>query len=651
MQSRICWLSYLHTRDRGPDGAKPAKDRKVPVDKPVIFQRDKSEMTLFRARPLLSAGSAPRVTIKPSPRARAPKFLVSWDARSSGWWSSLQTIFSRVRLPRLLASGDLFRQTPVAPFRFTGRPLGYSLLLHFAGILVLPLLFAYSRSNDINSYIAYEQPERLIYYQIPKHDPFEKLPRIIPSGDGGQPGAGQLQAILQKIGSTTSAKRIIIVSKPIRPDNNRQTIYQPTTPPDLHIDMELKLPNVVGGTSTPVPKPQVHFTPNNSKPIQTHRAETKATAPTLAETNASVPTSLPAATVSQPHLAVPLNESRPLQARVVIGQVSAPSLSPTDVATATHLGDSYGVGQPAAPAAPPSDTDASGTGKSSKTNDVQTAGDGSGIVVIGVDPADAAALVNLPPGNRWGDFSIAPGGGQPGAVGGSEHGVPGAGSHSTGAGGDRVAGVGRGYSGGGGGNIGSSGNVSISGETGGKGDGMLDPTIVRDMVYAVPSTVVLRKNALVVSSGPIGGGGLNAYGALHCGKIYTVFLAMPGKSWTLEYCQSRGATANPPAEKRSAVVHLEEGLVPPDAESRFDFKRLPVPFEKRNKLIVLKGVIKEDGTVDGLSVFQGIVPEMDEAARAAFMRWKFKPALKAGKPVPVEILVGVPTEFQLARPQ
>jgi hypothetical protein len=180
---------------------------------------------------------------------------------------------------------------------------------------------------------------------------------------------------------------------------------------------------------------------------------------------------------------------------------------------------------------------------------------------------------------------------------------------------------------------------------------MLDPTIVRDMVYAVPSTVVLRKNALVVSSGPIGGGGLNAYGALHCGKIYTVFLAMPGKSWTLEYCQSRGATANPPVEKRSAVVHLEEGLVPPDAESRFDFKRLPVPFEKRNKPIVLKGVIKEDGTVDGLSVFQGIVPEMDEAARVAFMRWKFKPALKAGKPVPVEILVGVPTEFQPARPQ
>ena len=35
---------------------------------------------------------------------------------------------------------------------------------------------------------------------------------------------------------------------------------------------------------------------------------------------------------------------------------------------------------------------------------------------------------------------------------------------------------------------------------------------------------------------------------------------------------------------------------------------------------------------------------MDEAARAAFSQWKFKPALRDGKPVPVEILVGIPTE-------
>jgi TonB family protein len=90
---------------------------------------------------------------------------------------------------------------------------------------------------------------------------------------------------------------------------------------------------------------------------------------------------------------------------------------------------------------------------------------------------------------------------------------------------------------------------------------------------------------------------------------------------------------------------MQQGLIPPDVESRFDFKRMPVPFEKKNKPIVLKGVIKEDGSLDGLQVYQSIVPQMDEAARLAFSKWKFKPAMKEGKSVPVDILVGIPTEL------
>jgi outer membrane biosynthesis protein TonB len=35
---------------------------------------------------------------------------------------------------------------------------------------------------------------------------------------------------------------------------------------------------------------------------------------------------------------------------------------------------------------------------------------------------------------------------------------------------------------------------------------------------------------------------------------------------------------------------------------------------------------------------------MDQAAKLAFGRWKFKPAMREGKPVPVEILVGVPVD-------
>jgi hypothetical protein len=87
-------------------------------------------------------------------------------------------------------------------------------------------------------------------------------------------------------------------------------------------------------------------------------------------------------------------------------------------------------------------------------------------------------------------------------------------------------------------------------------------------------------------------------------------------------------------------------LVPPDPDlaTRYDFKRLPVPPGKGQKLIVLKGTMAEDGTISVLEVYQGVVPQMDEAARLAFSRWKFRPAQRAGKPVPLEILVGIPPE-------
>ena len=193
--------------------------------------------------------------------------------------------------------------------------------------------------------------------------------------------------------------------------------------------------------------------------------------------------------------------------------------------------------------------------------------------------------------------------------------------------------------------------MSITGETGDKGESMLDATIIRDMVFPVPSTLVLRRNALVVSAGPMGGGGLDAYGALHCGKIYTVFIAMPGKSWTLQFCQSGGSAGRQQAQSQSSVIHMEQGLLPPDAEARFDFRRVPVPFEKKNKPIVLRGVIKDDGTVGELSVYQSIVPQMDEAARVAFSHFKFKPAMKEGKAVAVDILVGIPTEVPATHSQ
>jgi len=602
-----------------------------------------STLTTLRARPLVSATQPRRNALQITPQARMPRFPVSGQTEKTSWFSLLGTLFEKVHFPTFREPVRLFRQTPLLPFRVAGRSLSVSVVLHIGLILLIPLAVSYVASQEISSYADAEvEPQRMIYYTLPKDNPSEKLPKITPKGEGGQPGSGQLQALLQKLGSETDARKIVIVSKPVRPDNKRQTIYQPATPPDLKLNMDLKLPNIVGGPSTPIAKPKVHVDAKDSRPMQAQRSAEKAVAPTLAALNAAMPTNLAAVTVAQPHLAVPINESRPKQAQVQVGQANAPTISETGVATASNLGDQYRAGEPNAPEAPAAPSTATAGGKPGKDEPAQVAGDGKGVVVVSVDPADVAALAKLPAGNRWGDFTIAPNGGQPGAVNGSANGVPNAGSHASGGGGDLVPGVGKGYSGGGGGNSGSNGALSISGDPNGKGSELLDATIFREMVYPVPANVVLRRNALVVSSGPMGGGGLQVYGALHCGKIWTVFLPMPGQPWTLQYCQSGGGA--PAQQARSNVVHMETGIVPPDVQARFDFKRQAVPFEKKGKPIVLKGVISDDGTVSELKVYQGVLPGMDDAARVAFSKFKFKPALKDGKAVAVDVLVGVPTE-------
>jgi hypothetical protein len=239
-----------------------------------------------------------------------------------------------------------------------------------------------------------------------------------------------------------------------------------------------------------------------------------------------------------------------------------------------------------------------------------------------------------------GEFSVSPAGGRPGSPGGSLAGAKNTGSSGSGPGGDESTGVGLGHDGGGGGNTAAAGRITVAGSaTTGNGPLSLDPVGAARMVYPVSSATVPRRNALVVSAGPRGGGGLQVYGALPCGKIYTVFLPMPGGAWTLQFCRAGEGTNS---DVRSTTVRLEPTLVPPDPELKFDFERLPVPPEKAHKMIILKGTLRENGSVGQLQVFQGVTPQMDEAARVAFSRWTFKPAISGGNPLPIEILVGIP---------
>lgn len=177
----------------------------------------------------------------------------------------------------------------------------------------------------------------------------------------------------------------------------------------------------------------------------------------------------------------------------------------------------------------------------------------------------------------------------------------------------------------------------------GDSSGGILPEIIRKWLFPDDTPPVVRRGGFVISSGPVGGGGLRIYGVFKGGnKVYTSYLPMKNKDWVLEY--TLGTDGNPPSETRQGgmVAALQDSLAPPWPEKKFDFYRPPIAQERMNRTIVLRGKIGEDGTVKDLNVLQGLQEDVDRLALAAFSQWKFRPATRGGKPVGVEILVGIP---------
>jgi hypothetical protein len=487
----------------------------------------------------------------------------------------------------------------VARTQFSGRSLGASFLLHcslLGLILYLPQAIPASASPMRNTRLTTEK----IYYRIPVVDA-PKMPRIAPAGPGGRPGAGRAAVRLTALASTVRHPNMTIVSNPVHPDNFHQTIYQPTAPPDLKITTDQKVPNMVFGHTLEALKAPLN--PNDSRPAQVNRNVTPIDAPTVSTNAQKSPLmSFLKPPDTQPALAIPVSSGgAPIQ-RTIDGSGSPSGGNPTDAA---------------------------------------------GMVMLGVDPAASSTQFSLPAGNRWGQFSIAPPAAGDGSPGGDPKGVANAGTGAGTGAGDASTGIGAGTTGGGGGNSGTPGPLSISGSGAGGEGGALDPSLPVNMIYPVAAPPLnVRRNTMVISVGPTGGGSLNVYGALKCGKIYSIFLPMPGRSWSMQYCDSSANVRTVTSGGYSTVIRLENPLLPPDVEltHRFDFKRVPVPIEKAHRSIVLKGVIATDGSVQRLVVYEGVLKQMDEAARLAFAKWHFKPAMRNGKPVEVQILVGIPSD-------
>lgn len=545
-----------------------------------------------------------------SRRGAVPRFLVRREPRLRGWLGDLLAILKSAGRIRNAAKGRLAGSLVESRGQLSNRSLFASLLFHsgaIACLVQLPQLFpGLVRASQEQPTVQQRLDEDPLIYRVVPVQIAQSLPALHPPGLGGRPGKGFVPARLPPQGNSVFHSHITIVSNPARPDNPRQTIVQPNTLPDLRIAHDLRLPNILSGSLGENPKLEAKV--KLSAPRAAARRNEDVQAPEYVAAPQDPTIALPSPTVPQPRLPIP-----------AVSSLAAPR---------AHAG-----------------TGSSAEGVAgAEASDVAV----RGLLVVSADPADSS-FAALPPGNRFGGFSISPNGNLPGSPGGVPGGDMRAGGGGSGTGGDSSVGIGNGKSGGGGDGNGLSGEVPVSihgGSIGATGSAsapvLAGGTLAPSIVFAVPMQAILRKPGFVFSTGSVGGAGLNVYGVLHCGKIYTMYLPMPGKPWVLEYC-APGATEQKLGEKPGQVtMHADVGLAAPAIEERFDFKRPPVPANNADELIILRGTIEEDGTVTAVQVHQGVAQEADLAAREAFARWKFKPALREGKPTRVEILVGVP---------
>lgn len=436
------------------------------------------------------------------------------------------------------------------------------------------------------------------------------LPSVKPPGPGGQPGKGTHPERAPKKGSSGFHHSATVVSNPPHPDNNFQTIIQPHVNPAKIIHINLRLPNVVLGGTLPVPGPPAVPPP----PLK------------LTITSALKTLTIPKPSVvsmKPPDLTIPASDMPNMPAI----PVPPPPLPPL-------------VTKKAAP------KDLNITAVATQGLQATSNGSVTTLLSLSLTPGPPSEKISIPAGNRYGAFTISPAGTHPGAPNGYNGGSPTGGSGGPGSGGDSSTGVGSGYKGGGGGGPGVNGlGLSTTGNPGAAGTtnaGSLPASTLAKLVYPILRPPPKNRFAMVVTAGPVGGGGLHVFGVLKGGKIYTIFLPMPQKNWILQYSIINNPDKPKVTQSNGATLKIDFGVVPPAVEKRFDFHRPTLTAEQKKRMIILHGIIGVDGRVKDLTIYQGVENVANQAARAAFAKWRFQPAVRKGKPIPVEILLGIP---------
>jgi TonB family protein len=119
-------------------------------------------------------------------------------------------------------------------------------------------------------------------------------------------------------------------------------------------------------------------------------------------------------------------------------------------------------------------------------------------------------------------------------------------------------------------------------------------------------------------------------------RHYSMKLSMPNLSsavgsWTVRFAEL------------NAIGPAGSDLSAPEAISKVD-PAYPqdLMHDRIEGVVVLYAIIRSDGSVDGVRVLEGVDERLNENARRALEKWRFRPGTKDGQPIDIEAVVRVP---------
>ena len=517
---------------------------------------------------------------------------------------------------------DVFVERPLPWTRFA-----QSALLHgCAFVLIWALSLAWLREQKILA-TPFDKSSLITY------SPEEYLPPL---------DTGSVEMPKPQTGDPAFAKQSIL-SVPREADNRSQTIV---APPDLKLDHDVPMPNIVAtGAVAPIvplnaaasltnrtpsldqqvvaPTPDVSLDRNRITQAAL-RSDVVPPAPDVRHDRTPGMNGPEAAVVEPPpDLAMPA-KGRAGPINVAPSQVVAPAPELTLSEQHTLYGRGKGratdtVAGGAAPVAPAPSVAAGGTG-----------GQQGRLIALNLHPAAPTGPVAVPQGNRRGAFSANPNGKQ-GASGTPESTGSGlaSGSPTKGRNGSLPAGlhVGAGS--------GPTAAIERNGRAGGDGtgDGNSDAREIASLTSSGPVSTSGRKTASNISDDKITDADRQVFGDR---RPYGTTLNMPNLnsstgSWVMHFAEMQ--------EEDQKKGDLLQPLPTLTSDPGY-----PLELIRANVhgTVTLYAVIHTDGRVGEIRVLSSADDRLSSYAASALARWKFLPALKSGKPIPIEAVVMIP---------